>query len=436
MKKYIASLFLMLPFLAPGQTLLHSSDDAMELARKNNRDLHIARERINIEQENIGVQRASFLPQIKAFSTFDYNYSLPVQLIPAEFLGGQPGDYRALQFGTKFNWIAGVEASMPLINGSLWADAKATQYNYEATIENSKNLEYEVMKQVARGYYVSLLSLRSLSISKQNYEIADSLRMIADHKFQNGLMEPLEYNRILSNYYRAKNDVEKNKAILINNQNSLKYYLGLSQSDSIILDGDLEKISEDVAFTNQADNYPSVKEKDKLMNGALWSLKRERLKRAPELSLYGRYSVQAQRNEFSFFDTNKDWYNIGVAGLRFEVPIFTGFARSGNIHKLQYRFDIQKKELERELERSRTEDRELITNYKNSSVTAKNLKESFGLANQNLKIAFFKYTQGVFSLDQYLNVLNESLTTQSQYLNALAELYTTRTIIELKNNLK
>jgi outer membrane protein TolC len=436
MKKFILYTFLTLPLLAKGQTVIKSSEEAMELARKNNRDLRISNERTSIEKENSKVQRASFIPQVKTFSSFDYNYSLPVQLVPAQFLGGKPGEYRTLQFGTKFNWTAGVEASMPLINASLWADSKTTHMNYEASQQNTMNLEFEVMKQVAKGYYLSLLSSKSLAISEQNYKIADSLKQIADHKFKNGLIEPLEYNRILSSYLRAKNDVARNQAILNNNRNSLKYYLGLTQDDSLTLNENLEKIGDPVSLTNQPENYPSVKEKQLLANSSLWNLKRERYKRLPELSLYGRYSVQAQRNEFSFFNFNKPWYTIGVAGLRFEMPLFTGFARTGNIHKLQYRYDIQKKELEREIERAKTEDLELLTNYNNSLIASRNLNESFGLAGQNLKIAFLKYTQGVFSLDQYLNVLNESLSIQSQYLNALADLYTSRTIIELKNNLK
>lgn len=436
MKRLILYSLFLLSLQVHGQTVLNSSSEAIELAKKNNRDIRISESRTAIEKENRRVTNSTFLPQIKGVSNLEYNYALPVQLIPAEFLGGREGDYRKVQFGTKYNWTAGLEASMPLVNGSLWADSKISKMNYEAAQQNYRNTEFEVLKQVTRGYYLTLLTEKSLAITKENLKIADSLKQIADQKLKNGIMEPLDYNRITTSWLRAKNDVERNQAAYINNHNSLKYYLGLNQNDSLILKEELKEVSGPAALTANPDLYPSVREKRLLASSSMWSMRRERYKRLPELSLYGRYLAQAQRNEVNFFNPDLPWYSIGVVGARLEVPIFTGLVRKGNINKLEYRYDIQQKELEKEIQKVKIEDQELLNNYNNSSYAAENLKESFKLSESNIQIAMLKYKEGLFSLDQYLNVFNESLSVQSQYLNALSELYTTRTIIELKNNLQ
>jgi outer membrane protein TolC len=435
MKRFLY-LFLFFPFVSEGQIVINNIGEAIEIAGKSNRDLSISGNKTSIEKENVKVARSSFVPQIKAVSNFDYNYALPVQLIPAEFLGGRPGEYKALQFGTKYNWTGGAEASFPLINAALWTDAKIASLTREAAKQNEANARFEIMKQVCKGYYLTSLSALSLDISEQNFKIADSLKQISGYKFNNGLLEPLEYNRIISSWLRAKNEMERNRVVLINNNNSLKYTLGLSQTDTLILTEVLKEIPSTSQLNSSPESYPSVKEKQLLVSSSLWSMRREKYKRLPELSLAGRYLIQAQRNQLDFFHKGTPWYRIGVVGLRFEMPLFTGFARSSNIHKLQYRYENQKKELEKETERVQMEDKELLSNYYNYSLSVNNLRESFRLAEQNIKISFFKYNQGVFSLDQYLNVLNESLNTQGQYLNSLSDLYITRTILDLKNNLK
>lgn len=436
MKYLVLYICLLIPMLSNGQKRLHSVEEAMQLARNNNSDLQISNNKNAIESVNVRTARSALLPQVKAVSNFDYNYALPVQLIPAEFLGGKPSEYRSVQFGTKYAWTAGMEASLPLVSASLWADARIASLNREAAMYNAKNIEFETMKQVTRGYYMNLLSLLSLDISGKNFGVADSLKRSAEHKYQNGLIEPLEYNRILTVWYRAKNDVESASSVLYNNNNALKYYLGMEQTDSLVVSGNMQASPPLLPLTATTDSYPSVKEKQILATAALWNLKKEKYRRLPEISMYGKYLAQAQRNAFNFFDKSRPWYSIGVAGLRFEMPLFTGFIRSGNIRRLEYRYDIQQRELEKEKERASMEDKELLAGLRNAAYSAANLSESFGLSEQNIKIAYFKYEQGLFGLDQYLNVLNESLSIQGQYVKALSDLYTSKTILDLKNNLQ
>jgi outer membrane protein TolC len=249
-------------------------------------------------------------------------------------------------------------------------------------------------------------------------------------------MEPLDYNRITVSWRRTKNELERNRAVLINNRNSLKYFLGLAQHDSLVLS---EMLAGDPVITASGGDpelYPSVKEKQLYAKSALWNIKREKYKRLPEISLVARYVGQAQRNELNFLDGNKPWYPIGVAGLRFEMPLFTGLARSSNIKKLRYRYEAQKKEVEKETERVKMEDNEWIANYYASAYMANNLSESYLQSQQNITIAGYKYAQGLYNLDQYLNILNESLTTQGQYIQALSDMYCAKNILELKKNMK
>ncbi len=57
-------------------------------------------------------------PQITANLSYQNNIELPVSLIPAEFFGGQAGEFSEITFGTKQSAIGSVELSQLLFDGS------------------------------------------------------------------------------------------------------------------------------------------------------------------------------------------------------------------------------------------------------------------------------------------------------------------------------
>ncbi|HLP12512.1 MAG TPA: TolC family protein [Flavobacteriales bacterium] len=434
MKTTFILLFLAAAVTTNAQLVITGFDQVLELAKKQNRDLEIAREKTTIDELTKKASLSPLMPQVKSISSFDYNFSLPVQLIPAQFLGGKPGEYIKAQFGTKYNATTGIEASMPLVNTSAWTEIKIASLSLEISRLNLKNINYEMDKNLARAYYYSLVSFQAMQISARNLSSTDSIYQSAKSKFEAGVLEQLDYNRLYNSYIQVQSMHEQNKLAYEKNLLGLKFMLALDTATQVEFGSNLTAPAAN-NLTITTTNFPSVQLKEiSLLQSKLY-LKKDKLKYIPEVSLFARYQAQAQRNEFDFFDSDKGWFNIGVAGLRIDWPLFTGFSRNTAVKRSYQKMKIAELEFENEKLKTLNENTETMLSLKAAQVTFNNNAAALELASQNISIASEKYKQGVISIDQYLNIYNEALQMQNTYLRSLSDLLTWQTIVELKNKL-
>src|SRR5215216_7121455 len=104
-------LFLITSIPAFAQVKVENAAQCLEYVRLHN--LSLQNETLNEElsHERLRAAWGLMLPQLKAFGTLDDNVSLPVSLVPAQFLGGQEGEFAKVQFGTQYAASYGAEAS-------------------------------------------------------------------------------------------------------------------------------------------------------------------------------------------------------------------------------------------------------------------------------------------------------------------------------------
>jgi hypothetical protein len=87
MKSFLLFLFVAtIPAL--GQVKIESAEKCLEYVRLHNLSLQSETLNEEVSRERLRAAWALMLPQIKAFGTLDDNISLPVSLVPAQFLGG------------------------------------------------------------------------------------------------------------------------------------------------------------------------------------------------------------------------------------------------------------------------------------------------------------------------------------------------------------
>lgn len=418
------------------QVVVSSLGQALDMAAAHNRDVQSSALRTGIEEQNQRSSRAPLMPQVKALSTLDYNFALPTQLVPAQFFGGQPGEFLPVQFGTQYNLSAGFEASMPLVNTSAWAETGISKLNTEISRLNEKTILHEVQKNTAKAYYVTLVSQKAVALSALNLKVSDSVYGNARLKFSAGLIEQLEVNRLQNNYLQVKNLYEQNLLVFQRNLLQLQMLLGLNEGETLLLSDSVATAqTETISVTRKTEDFPSVKAKLLATEQAAKYLTKDRLRYVPEVSLYARYMAQAQRNSFNFFDSQQSWYNIGVAGIRFDWPLFTGLARNAAVKRSEARQKISLLELENEKQKVNSENTETNLQVKTSTSNYVNNKNALELAAQNMQIALDKYKEGVYNIDQYLNVYNEAINMQNTYLRSLSDYLIWQSIVQLKNNL-
>jgi outer membrane protein TolC len=418
------------------QTVVATVQEALSLARRNNPELINARQSRTVQSQQQTATRSVLLPQARFFTNFDYNYSLPVQLIPTELFGGPPGGYQSIQFGLPYVLAAGAEVTVPVINRPARADLGIVAQNLRITDGQTLVLQDEISTQTARVYHATLLTQSAIAITQRNLSAADTLAQIARDRLDKGLIEPLEYNRIRSVQLTTADVLFQNELGYVRNLNQLKLLFGLAPADSLVLSETLVSrptgVPVSAAVLSLAER-PQVSLREARVELAKRQLDRERLTRWPILSAYGRFTEQAQRKQINFLNTSEPWYRIGVAGLQFNWPIYSGGLRLSNQTRAQLQLKLAESELAYERNRQQT-DTEDVRNTYNQAVRSLDVnRQNYELSSQNVQIALIKYRSGLFAYDQYLNVFNEVLTAQNRFLTTLSNVFINQTILQIRN---
>ncbi|WP_138992185.1 TolC family protein [Larkinella sp. C7] len=435
MKKVFIVILLLISREGGAQTVVRTVQEALQLARQQNPDLKIARQNRITQEQQRAATRASLMPTARAFTNLDYNYALPTQLIPAEFLGGQPGEFRSLQFGVPFNLTAGVEVSMPLLSRPNRLDVGLTNQNLRIIDDQNLVLQDEVSTQVARVYHATLLTRSAIDIARRNVANADTIATIARYRLEKGQIEPLEYNRLQSIRLTAEDVLRQNELSYVRNQNQMKVLLGIALQDSLVLEQDLVGPSAQAGFLalNGTVERPQITVRRSQLALFQQQLNRENALRWPTLSVYARYSAQAQRKQFDFLDFSEKWFPIGVAGLQLNIPLYTGGLRTANLNRARLRIEQAQTELAYEQTRAEVDNQDILNAYNQAVRSLAFNRQNFELNEQNTQIALVKYRAGIFAYDQYLNVFNESLNAQNRYLNTLSNVFINQTILQIRN---
>lgn len=430
---------------AHAQTVVESLPDAYRLAQTNSRELKQAGLTADIARQGRLQSRSVLLPQIKTYATLDNNYLLPVSLIPADLFptpAGQPqptpGTFREVRFGVPYNLTATIEATMPLVNTSAWHSLNIAGLNAQSSEAQQAAREQDIKDRISRAYYGTLLAYAAVDIARSNLAIADSLLQTAQSRLQNGTIDPLELNRIKISRANAALNVDENNTVVENNLNALKLLLGVDVAADLQLrerlrPDRLRDESAPVLPSLNAQSYPQYRVKELAARTATLQQKLEWQRRLPEVSVYTRFSAQAQRNEFNFTNTSQQWFQIGVVGLRVDLPLFTGFNRTATVQRARLNAELAKQDWLDYNQRTQAEDAELVRSYRQSQQSLQTALDNLELNAANYRTAHFKYDNGLFSYDQLMNVNNEQVAAQNQYLVKLGNYLTYRSRLEVKS---
>ena len=437
MKRLFTIIAILLALRAPAQVTISNIDEAIVLMKKESQLVAIEQLNTRIAEERLAAARSALLPQVKAFGAFDNNISLPVQLVPAQFLGGPEGEYAKVQFGTRYSANIGAEASLPIVNVSNWKNISAAKQGVRVGEYQREENMLRLTEQVVAQYYYCLLSKEAINLNAALLAASDSLFKAASVRLAEGTIELLDYNRVRSLYLETLQRLTDSKTAYAIDTGRLKTLLGLPASDSIAIAENLNETigtSKRSALAAQANDLPSLKLSESRLHQAQENLLRQQAKVLPEISLYARYTRQAFSQEVSEI-TEVSWFDVGVVGVRAEWNLFTGLNRRSAIKQAYYQKSIAAEEKAQAGADAAEDMRELALNHAVAIESTTNAKERFTLASQNYSLAAIKYTEGIYTIDQYINIYQELVNAHTVYLKALADFMRYESLVQSRNNL-
>jgi outer membrane protein TolC len=435
MKSFLLFLFVAtIPAL--GQVKIESAEKCLEYVRLHNLSLQSETLNEEVSRERLRAAWALMLPQIKAFGTLDDNISLPVSLVPSQFLGGPEGEFAKVQFGTQYTASYGAEASLSLINASNWKNVKAASYGQDVARYQHLNQEQTILEQATTAYYLAILSREASVLNRDLVKANDSLVQVAEARFSNGVIEPLEFNRIKAIYLESQYQLSESESQYDKNINALKVLMGVNEKDSLVLTeqiGSTLTSQSPTGLTATVDQSARYKLSSERLLQSEQEWKRQQARIFPELSLFARYTRQTFSNEFDVFGGSQPWFDVAVVGVRAEWNLFTGFNRQASIRQASLQTKIAQRDAELTSMQTQRDLDDLERNHQSAAFGLERYTEHFQLNRTNYVAASEKYRQGVYTMDQFITVYQEMVRSQNQYLSRLANYLVYDSIIRIKN---
>jgi outer membrane protein len=150
----------------------------------------------------------------------------------------------------------------------------------------------------------------------------------------------------------------------------------------------------------------------------------------PSLSFFGNYNYNAMRQEFTFFDEDKDWYASSAIGLKLTVPIFDGLQRNSKLAQSELNIKVAKENLLLTEQSIKVDISNYEIQYKNALDNINREKENLDLAESVYKNTQLEYQQGAGSTLDLIQSESSYMVTQNTYFNKLLDLYIARIKLE------
>lgn len=379
-------------------------------------DVEIAQKKIN---ELIGVG----LPNITGSADINKFIEIPTSFVPAEFFGGQPGEYAPVQFGQPYSSSVGLSASQLVFDGSYLVGLQASRTYAELSKKNLEQSKIETSANVSKAYYSVLVNRERHDLLVANVQRIKKLKDDTKAMYDNGFIEKIDNDRIVLTYNNIVVEEQKVKRFLTISENLLKFQMGMDLNANLELADKLAtiKMDETLPGEEKADASRRIEYSIMQTNKRLQELdlKRTRFEYLPSLVAFGSVSANASRNEFDIFDTDKRWYPTAVIGAKLSVPIFDGLQKSARIgqskltlQKIDNGFKSLEQGINLEVQNSRTQ---LLNNIE----MLKTQRENKDLATEVARVSKIKYDQGVGSNLEVINAETSLKEAETNYYSSL-----------------
>lgn len=413
-----------------------SLGEAVKYALENNYDIINSQKDVEISEKQVSATMAIGFPQINANLDYTNFLELPTSLIPAEFFGGEPGEFIEVSFGTEHNFSAEATLTQLIFNGSYIVGLQAAKEVVDVSRKMMIKNETELKQTVENAYYVVLVTEETLTIIDSTLATLYKMQWEVSETFKQGFLEDTDVDQIdllVSELEASRINVNKQVQIT---RNYLKFIIGMEIAQPVILTDNLESLiislDEDALLTDQFDhtrniNYQLIQGRQHLKE---FNLKNEKAQYLPSMVGFLSVSENAQRLEFNFFDVKKPWFRTSLFGVNLSIPILSSGQRKNSVQKARLELeqvhvmDRQVKEgLLLEFETSRS-------NYQNAlAVYAQNIK-NVSTADKIYRKTILKYSEGVSSSMDLLQSYNQYLNSQSSYISSMVALLGAKTALE------
>jgi len=402
-----------------------SLEEALAFGEQNNRTIQNANLEVQKAYKDKWSTIAIGLPQISANANYQNFIELPTSLIPAQFFGGNEGDFAEVQFGTPQTMDAGVTVQQLIFDGSYLVGLEASRI-FLAISENilEKTL-LEIRKNIVNTYSSVLLARENIQFLENNHKNLKNTLEELNQLFRNGFEEEESVEQLRLTLSGVETQLRYAKNLERITLNMLKLLIGFPTQSPLLLSDTLEKltdaslfslqISKDISLSNNVDI--KMAENNLLSETLLY--KYERSKSLPRLSAFLNGNYTGNSETFSFTQSNQKWFGAALFGINLQVPIFSSLQRSANSQKAKIAVSQAEKSLTETQERVTIEVQAAENEYQLAVENYFTSKENLALAKRIEEKNQTKYFEGVASSFELREAQLQLYSAQNNYIKAI-----------------
>ena len=424
-----------------GEITSLSLDDAIEFGIENNRSLQNAEREVQIAYKQRWETIAIGLPNV----TLDLNYfnylELPTSLIPAEFFGGQKGDFSEIQFGTEQSAIGSVKLEQLLFDGSWIVGLEYSKIYLNISENLYEKTLLEVRESIVKLYSLVVTLDEGIILLKETLENFKKDLFEVTELYKNGFEEVENVEQIKITIAQAELSLLQAKKTRDNQLNLLKLVLGINLEDTIILSTSIDDfIAENIIFSNSFDEFNTNKNIDVKISQNNFDTKRieyklEKSKKLPKVSGFISGTYTGYNNEFDFTNKSQNWFGSSVLGINLEIPVFNAFKLNTSSQRAKIAMNQAMTNLEEQEERVKAQVQQKLKEYQLAIQTLSVSEQNMNLAMSIEEKNSIKFFEGIASSFELRQAQLQLLDSQQKYLNSVLQLISIKTELEtLYNN--
>ena len=413
-----------------------SLKEAVDFALENNSISKNAARDVEIAKLQKWETTSTGLPQIKAAISYNNWLKQQISLIPAEFFGGEPGQFAEIAFGTKQTMNGTVTISQKIFDGSYLVGLQAAKVYLEISENAQEKTEIELRKMVAYAYGNVLLSEENLKIVNSNITLLESNVRELTMVYENGLIEEESVQQLkltLSSLRSNQSYVRRLKTIayqLFNNA------LGLELNTDLELTDDLDRL---IAMYTSLAPLESIREVENVVDykiafndlkGKELLLKLEKSKALPSIDAFLNGSYSGNSEQFTFLENSQNWFGASMFGVSMKIPIFSSFGRSASTKKARLNFEKSKSLLKDTSDKIKLEISRARSDYEFAVEDLDIKKEALELSEQIAQKNEVKFFEGLTTSFDLSQAQRQLYTAQQDYLLSMLNILIKRIDLE------
>jgi outer membrane protein len=399
---------------------------------------------------------ASMLPNVSASASYQRNLKVQEAFLPAFFFDSTagPNDVVPVRIGADNTWFAGLSFSQPLFQASAFVGVGAASRLSTLEEERARGVAQNVVTAVRQRYFDVLLAEESVRLTELSVERVRQTLAETQALNRAGLASSYDVLRLEVQLANLEPNLRRARDGAAAARRALLLEMGRSVDDAIEVAGRLHQM--DVLNPDRntpantqllalagpevtADQLPAVSETalarrtDVRQLALSIDLDRarvavERAEYFPKVSVFGSYNVNAQDNGGpSFFGENPNQRSTAAfGGIRVELPVFKGFARSARLQQAHAALDQDRAGLAQAREAAVDQLRTVVAALGESRARVASQQRAVAQAQRGFEIASAEYRAGVGSQLQITDAELALRQSEFNYAQAVYDYLTAR----------